>query len=109
MGLSSPSGRFRGAEDVRVLGKGQLEAFSRTHPQARSPVRSWLAEAEEAQWNSPADVLARFPRASVIAGDRIVFKLGGNKYRMDARIDFERKLVLIERVGTHAEYGGWTF
>lgn len=94
---------------MRVLGKGVLEDFGRRHAPARSRIQSWLAEAEEAEWDTPADVLERYPHASIISGDRVVFNIGGNNYRLDARIHFQRKLVLILRVGTHSEYNRWSF
>jgi len=94
---------------MRVLGRGVLEGFGRRHARARSRLRSWLAEAEEAEWESPADVLRRFPHASFITGERVVFNIGGNNYRLDARIDFQRKLLLVVRVGTHSEYDRWRF
>jgi|APSaa5957512535_1039671.scaffolds.fasta_scaffold130083_3 hypothetical protein len=42
--------------------------------------------------------------AADIVGERTVFNIGGNKYRLVALIDYELHGVLIRFVGTHKEY-----
>lgn len=39
-----------------------------------------------------------------VADNRIVFDIGGNKYRLVVRVSYEYGQVLIKFVGTHAEY-----
>jgi len=67
----------------------------------------WLAAAEMASWNRPQRVLAEHPPASLIRGDLVVFRIKGNDYRLEARIDFANGIVRIVAVGTHAEYDRW--
>ena len=71
-------------------------------------MRAWFRVADQANWEKFADVRRDFPRADAV-GDRIVFDVGGNRYRLVVRIDYVRKGVLIRWVGTHAEYdrGNW--
>ena len=42
-------------------------------------------------------------------GDLVVFNIGGNKYRLVAYVQFERQIVYVKAVMTHAEYdkGDW--
>jgi mRNA interferase HigB len=42
-------------------------------------------------------------------GNKTVFNIGGNKYRLIASIHFNRKKVYIRRILTHVEYdkGAW--
>jgi len=42
--------------------------------------------------------------ASVLKGARVVFNIGGNKYRVILAIDYQRQLGFIRFVGTHAQY-----
>jgi mRNA interferase HigB len=39
-----------------------------------------------------------------LVGERIVFHVGGNKYRLVVLVDFRRHGLLVRFVGTHAEY-----
>ena len=77
------------------------------HAGARPGRTLWLAAAEMASWDQPQRVLAEHPRASVIRGDLVVFRIKGDDYRLAARIDFANGIVRIVAVGTHAEYDRW--
>jgi len=45
-----------------------------------------------------------YGNASLVADDRVVFNIMGNKYRLVVRIAFEFKAIQIKWFGTHAEY-----
>ncbi len=51
-----------------------------------------------------AEIKRRYPSASVIDGERVVFNIGGNKYRLVVKIWFAGKTVWIKFVGTHKQY-----
>jgi mRNA interferase HigB len=54
--------------------------------------------------NGPDDVKTRYPSASLLARDRIVFNIKGNRYWVVVAIKYEFFAVYIRFVGTHAEY-----
>lgn len=89
---------------MRVIAKRTLRAFWRRHPDAEGPLRAWYTEARKADWKQPQDVKDRFARASFVGRDRVVFDIGGNKYRLVVRVNYPYRLVYIRFVGTHAEY-----
>ena len=92
---------------MNVVGRKVLEKFSSRHADVVSQVRAWLCEIEEAQWQSPKDLKWRFPHASILSGNRVIFNLKGNCYRVETKIDYTMQIVLIKRMGTHAEYSKW--
>ena len=92
---------------MRVLGRDKLEEFKRKHSVARGPLNAWEAEVRAAQWRKWADVKAAFPSASWLEKGRIVFDIKGNHFRLVALVHFRLGQVLVERVGTHSEYGKW--
>ena len=94
---------------MKVVGKQILDNFKRHHADARSQVDAWLAEVEDAEWDSPNDIKAKFVSASFLPNNRVVFNLKGNSYRLDVKVTYKTKVVLVKRVGTHAEYDKWTF
>ena len=71
---------------------------------AKGPLEAWYYEAKHAQWGSPADVKTQYKSASVIGGNRVVFNIAGNKYRLIVRINFDSKTVFVRFIGTHQEY-----
>ena len=92
---------------MTVVGLEVLSEFTRTHAEVRSQLQAWLAEAEEAQWRVPEDIKRRYRTASFLSGNRVVFNLKGRKYRMVVKVSYQLQIVMVERMGTHAEYSEW--
>jgi mRNA interferase HigB len=88
---------------VRVIAKKTLREFWLVHPDAEGPLLAWFREVEREDWDGPAAVKARYRSASFV-GDRVVFNIKGNLYRLVVRVDYPRRLVFVRFVGTHAEY-----
>ncbi len=68
------------------------------------PLVAWFREAEVAEWRSPADIKRHYATASFVGDDRVVFNIGGNKYRLVVAVRYELGIVFIRFVGTHAQY-----
>ena len=47
--------------------------------------------------------------ATDYAEGRLIFDVGGNKYRVIARVDFVQQILLVEAILTHEEYNRETF
>ena len=62
---------------------------------------------ERAVWTTMADIKARFPHASILTDNHVVFNIGGNKYRLETIVVFASGVVVVHRIGTHAEYDKW--
>lgn len=89
---------------MQLLGLIKLDVFKRTHADARGPLDAWRVEAERAQWADPQDVKSRHPSASFLANNRVIFNIKSNTYRLVIKAKYQNGLILIEWVGTHAEY-----
>ena len=50
------------------------------------------------------DVKHVYGTASIVGNDRVVFNIGGNRYRLVVRFDYACRLGFVRFVGTHAEY-----
>ncbi len=89
---------------MNVISKRTLVKFFERHPQAKTPLEVWHADARKAEWQSPEDIKAIYASASFIADNRVVFNIKGNDYRLIVHIDYKRKIVRIKFIGTHSEY-----
>lgn len=67
------------------------------------PLRTWFNVACKARWTSIGDVKADYPSVDWAHG-LYVFDIKGNTYRLLCAIDFARHGVLVQWVGTHADY-----
>ena len=93
---------------MRIISRRSLKEFWEAHAQAEQPLKAWFAEANRAQWEKMADIKARYPSASVVDAERVVFNISGNRYRLIVKIWFPNKSVYIKFVGTHREYDDLT-
>ncbi len=86
------------------MSRKTLRDFWEAHPDAEQPLKAWHSEAEKATWTKPADIKARYGSASIVGSDRVVFNIGGNKYRLVVAIKHEAGLVFVRFIGTHGDY-----
>lgn len=89
---------------MRIFNHSAVMFYARRHADVRDDLLAWYAEAENAAWKSPADVRRQFPRASVVANSRIVFNLGGNRYRLIVSFNYPSGTCYIKFFGTHAAH-----
>lgn len=91
---------------MRVIAKRSLQKFWERPgcADARGPLRSWYAEAIKATWRSPQDIKDQYASASICGNHRVVFNVGGNKYRLVVEVQYQAGIVWVKFVGTHAQY-----
>ena len=92
---------------MRVISLSTLKAFSAGHParqDAQEPVLAWYRDTLKADWATPAAVKSQFGTASVLKDGRVVFNLGGNKYRLVVWINFPYRVVYVRFIGSHKQY-----
>ena len=89
---------------MRIIAKSTLRVFWQRHPDAEEPLLAWFRETEKADWESPAQVKAHYRSASFVRGNRVVFNIKGNDYRLVVKINYPYRVVYVRFVGTHAEY-----
>ena len=95
---------------MRIIARRTLKEFvgaragHRDQPALKAALDVWYREVKTAEWLNTADVRRRYATASIIAADRIVFNIKGNSYRLVVAVDFEKAIVFIKWIGTHADY-----
>ncbi len=58
----------------------------------------------KATWRTPQDIKDQYASASICGNNRVVFNVGGNKYRLVVEIQYQAGIVWVKFVGTHAQY-----
>lgn len=89
---------------MHVVKKKTLQDFWRKHPGAETPLRAWLKDAERAEWRSMHDIKSYARSADPMGDNRVVFNIGGNKYRLVVLCLMAKGRLYVRFVGTHAEY-----
>lgn len=91
---------------MRVIATSTLKAFweQPAHRAAEVPLRAWLTITRAAQWRHPLEVKESFNSADLLADGRVVFDIGGNKWRIVAKLNYRHQILYVRFVGTHAQY-----
>ena len=89
---------------MRIIALGTLRDFWVKHADATEPLAAWYAIASRRIWRSPADVKAAYRNASFLPGNRVVFNIKGNDYRLVVAMHYNRQIAYIRFVGTHRQY-----
>jgi mRNA interferase HigB len=93
---------------MRVIKRGPLVDFAQKWPAAAMPLELWYRSTVRADWKTQLDVKKTFgqtDRAKVASGNTVtIFDIGGNKFRLIAKISFEKGKVYVLRILTHKDY-----
>lgn len=89
---------------MQIIARRTLRLFWTQHPKAETPLRTWYALVSQATWNGPADIRAMFNSVDFVADNRMIFDIGGNKYRLIVHVSYQYGRVLVKFIGTHADY-----
>ena len=86
------------------MARRTLREFWDRHPGAEQPLRAWFDDVRRTDWRSPADVKRAYANASIVGENRVVFNIGGNKYRLIVAVNYPYRMCYIRFVGTHKAY-----
>lgn len=89
---------------MNILKKGTIDACSEKSPEAREALLSWYKEVKKEHWKSPQDIKLKYPKASILKNNRVVFNIVGNRYRLIVKINYDFEKIYIVFFGSHQEY-----
>jgi mRNA interferase HigB len=88
---------------MHIISYRRLKEFIAKHADSREALDNWYKIASKAVWSNLVEVQKVFPKAEAVS-NFTVFNIKGNRYRLITSIDYEKKLIYIKYVLTHAEY-----
>lgn len=95
---------------MNVIAKSALVEFWNRQPSglpqktARAAMMEWYTTASDARWDHFDDLKKTFNSADYVADGKVVFDVGGNKYRIVGLVAYRTKRIFVLFVGTHGEY-----
>ncbi len=95
---------------MHVIAKSALVKFWESQPRgkvqaaAKAAMVEWRTTTSDAAWSNFSELKATFNTADYVSDGKVVFDVGGNKYRVVGLIGFRTQRVFILFVGTHAQY-----
>lgn len=91
---------------MRIIAKKTLRQFwaQKRYADARGPLEAWHDEVCSSVWKNPQEIKKHYATASFCGNNRVVFNIGGNKYRLVVEVQYAAGIVWVKFIGTHAEY-----
>ncbi len=93
---------------VHVIKLKTIQDYTDDHKHSFVHFGVWVRMISHADWEKPQDMVSTFGSADILGNksERVVFNIGGNKFRMICSYYFGQRNVhlYINWIGTHAEY-----
>ncbi len=89
---------------MRIIARSTLRDFWEIHADSEDALRAWYQDTSQAQWKTPEDIKSNYASAGIIVGNRIVFNIKGNHYRLIVAINYQFGIVYIRFIGTHRQH-----
>ena len=90
---------------MRIISERQLREFWEKHPTAKTPMQEWIKVVKAAEWNTTSNIRVTFNSADFYC-NCVIFNVGGNNFRVIAKVAYRIKVVFIRFVMLHSEYDG---
>ncbi|GCL43393.1 MAG: type II toxin-antitoxin system HigB family toxin [Dolichospermum sp.] len=88
---------------MHVISRKKLRDFCQEHANSCEILDDWYITASKADWRNLVQVQSVYPKAEAV-GNFTVFNIKGNKYRLISSINYDKQVIYIKYVLTHAEY-----
>jgi mRNA interferase HigB len=93
---------------IHLIKRQTIEEFVSNNTQCQKVFHAWISVINCANWEFPQDIVSTFNHADLLGkgSNRVVFNIGGNKYRMICKYYFGKRKVhlFVKWIGTHAQY-----
>lgn len=93
---------------IHLIKTASILDFVHRNPEAKVAFMYWLHVVRNADWNTPVDIKKTFGTADFLGrgSNRVVFDIGGNKYRLILKYHFGKKEVhlFVCWIGDHKAY-----
>ncbi|MGK7389848.1 MAG: type II toxin-antitoxin system HigB family toxin [Candidatus Cyclobacteriaceae bacterium M2_1C_046] len=93
---------------VHFIRKETIELFIKKNAPSKGGFEEWFSKIKGADWNNIHDIKKTFNHADPLgeSSERVVFDIGGNKYRIICKVFFGSTMVhlTLKWIGTHADY-----
>lgn len=87
-----------------IINRKAILEYCKKHPAAKLALLVWYQKMSTSGYTHFNELKKRFPDASLVGDDRVIFNIMGNKFRLIVQIVFVYKVVQVKWFGTHKDY-----
>jgi mRNA interferase HigB len=87
-----------------IITRKTLLEYCKKYPDAATALQEWYYELVNCNFKNFNELKQVYGNASLVADERVVFNIMGNKYRLVVRFIFDFKAIQVKWFGTHDAY-----
>lgn len=88
---------------MRIISEARLRDFCEQNQNSEAVMREWIKTVRQANWSNFFEVRNTFNHTDTFK-NCVIFDVGGNKFRIIAKVSYRTHIVFIRFALTHAEY-----
>lgn len=89
---------------MKIIGLSRLHQYTTTHADCRKWINNWISDLKSSSWKNTHDVRLKYPSASFLAKNVVIFNVRGNEYRIETQIAYATGIISVLWIGNHTEY-----
>lgn len=89
---------------MNIIAKGTILYYINKYPKAKTSLLTWFYEFSKLEFANFNALKAVYGNASIVAGNRVIFNIKGNDYRLVVSVNFRQSAAYVIWFGTHKEY-----
>jgi mRNA interferase HigB len=89
---------------MNIIKRPTIEYYKKKYNRATTALDMWYQDFRRQSFKNPQELKRVYGTASIVANQRVVFNIMGNKYRLVTMINYDVAVCYIIWFGTHAEY-----
>lgn len=89
---------------MNIIVKRAVLYYADKYPEAKTPLLAWYHEFLKQEFHNFNELKAVYGNASIVAGNRVIFNIKGNDYRLIVSVNFKQLAAYIIWFGTHKAY-----
>lgn len=89
---------------MHVIAWTPLKRFAESHAEADRPLRVWQSVMRAHRLGSHAELRSVWPQVKLLNARRVVFRIGGDRFRLIAEMRYDLGRIYVRWIGTHEQY-----
>lgn len=89
---------------MNIIKRPTIEYYKEKYPQAEIALDVWYQDFRRQSFKNPQALKSVYGNASIVANQRVVFNIMGNKYRLVVMLNYEAAVCYVIWFGSHTEY-----
>jgi len=89
---------------MNIIAKGTILYYIDKYPKTKTALLTWYYEFSKLEFANFNALKSVYGNASIVAGNRVIFNIKGNDFRLVVAVNFKQAAAYVIWFGMHSEY-----